>query len=72
MTSVTTTVNDSELKSVVATDDGGYIYVGTSTATTLGFDNNGNGDAIIVKYDNIEINKGLKVLVERNMIHLIL
>jgi len=72
MTSVTTTVNDSELKSVVATDDGGYICVGTSTATTLGFDNNGNGDAIIVKYDNIEINKGLKVLVERNMIHLIL
>ena len=54
------TLNQSVLKSVVKTDDGGYICVGNSTSYSLGFDKIGYQDAIIVKYNNLGIQEWIK------------
>ena len=37
---------------VIETKNGDFIAVGVNYATDLGFQNNGGGDAVIVKYDN--------------------
>ena len=45
-------LNDTSYLSVIKTDDDGYICVGNSSSTILGFDNNGATDAIIVKFNS--------------------
>ena len=39
-----------DFRSVIETKDNGFIAVGYSESTDIGFENKGNGDAIIVKY----------------------
>lgn len=43
--------NEDHFKSVIETQDKGFVAVGYSNSTDAGFANNGSNDAIIVKYD---------------------
>ena len=44
---------DELFRSVAPTSDGGFIVVGQSESTNAGFNNQGNYDGIIVKYDSL-------------------
>ena len=44
--------NNDYFKSIIETQDKGFIVVGDSSSTDAGFDNKGYSDAIIIKYDS--------------------